>query len=271
MSTKNRIVSATTAHTVQNSKQYIVKARNGKFQKGAKTTHVEKPASPSKRKTHGSRIGAVPPVENLRGPSKRQLKVAAPTQLSAAPRSTIDAAASQLLSLIPGLTSQQAQHFLQGLVNTRLSVQALGPALTKLETAATPSTARALQATENVWRELDERYRLLSSTEVATLLGAKGANRAYAANLRAKGHLLGIQRRNSYVYPGFQFNARNPRIKPAIPLLLALAAEVTWDLEDLTIWLSTPSGYFGGDRPADHLDETETLLSRARDEATVQW
>lgn len=178
---------------------------------------------------------------------------------------------SQIIDRIPGLNTQQAHRLGQDLINTRLSAQALGPALTKLDTAATPATARALQATENVWRDLDRRYKLLTSTEVAELLGAKEANRAYASNLRGKGQILGVQRRNSYVYPGFQFDSRTHRVKPAIPLILALATELNWDTDDLTIWLGTPSGYYGGDRPADYLDNVDELLRKARDEATMQW
>ena len=170
---------------------------------------------------------------------------------------------------IPGWGPQQTQRFVRDLIATRQSIQALGPALTKLTTTATPSTARALQATENVWRDLEERYTLLTSTDVAEVLGAKNANRAYASNLRAKGQLLGVLRRNSYAYPGFQFNAG--RVRPVIAPLLTLASELDWDLDDLTIWLSTPSGYYGGDRPADHLDDVEELLGKARNAATVQW
>ena len=183
----------------------------------------------------------------------------------------IDQLTEQLLVDLPGYDSEQSRHLVREIVNTRRSVQAMASALTKLPTAATPATARALQATENVWRELDERYGLLTSTEVAALLSAKGSNRAYASNLRAKGQLLGVRRRNSYVYPGFQFDTRTHRVKEVVLPLLALAAELDWDADDLTIWLGTPSGYFGGDRPADHLDDTQTLLAKARDEATIEW
>lgn len=267
MSTKDRIVRASRAKRVQSSEVVnVVKGKN----KGQATKFTH--AQTGGRKMRGTKV--VRQNENVRGVKARQVRapLAANAQTPALgnPKS-LDSVAAQLLALIPGLSRQQAQHLIRDLVNTRLSVQALGPALTKLDTAATPSTARALQATENVWREVEERYKLLSSTEVADLLGAKNANRAYASNLRAKGQILGVQRRNSYVYPGFQFNARTHRIKPVIPLLLALAEELTWNVEDLTIWLSSPSGYYGGGRPADNLDATEEILTRARDEATVQW
>ncbi|SEN68522.1 hypothetical protein E3O25_02630 [Cryobacterium sp. TMT1-3] len=269
MSTKDRIVRAARAKKVQTSDAVnVVKAKN----KSQATTFTH--AHAGGRKMRGTKVVRVIQIDNVRGVKARQVRapLAANAQTPALgdPKS-LDSVAAQLLALIPGLSRQQAQHLIRDLVNTRLSVQALGPALTKLDTAATPSTARALQATENVWREVEERYKLLTSTEVAALLGAKNANRAYASNLRAKGQLLGVQRRNSYVYPGFQFNARTHRIKPAIPLLLALAEELTWNVEDLTIWLSSPSGYYGGGRPADNLDATEEILTRARDEATVQW
>jgi hypothetical protein len=49
-----------------------------------------------------------------------------------------------------------------------------------------------------------------------------------------------------------------------------MTRDVGWDEEDLLLWLSSPSGYFHGDRPVDHLDDPD-IAEKARQDATVQW
>ena len=129
-----------------------------------------------------------------------------------------------------------------------------------------PQLARALQATENAWRRITAKYGMLTGAEVSDLLGE-----APGGPPVKRQDLLSAVRGGVDLYPGFQFDRERGQILPVIAPLLTLASELDWDLDDLTIWLSTPSGYFGGDRPADHLDNVEELLSTARNAATVQW
>jgi hypothetical protein len=49
-----------------------------------------------------------------------------------------------------------------------------------------------------------------------------------------------------------------------------MAVSVGWDDEDLVLWLCTPSRYFEGDRPVDHLDD-EDLIAKANAAATIRW
>lgn len=133
-----------------------------------------------------------------------------------------------------------------------------------------PQLAQALQATESVWKDVESEYGMLTSTDVARLIGSKESSRSLAANQRAVGKLIGIKRGNRYVYPGFQFDLRSDKVHPAIPGLIAVAAEVGWDEEDLVFWLVSPSGYFRGERPVDHLDDAD-FTDKVRQAATVEW
>ncbi|TFB97664.1 MULTISPECIES: hypothetical protein [unclassified Cryobacterium] len=87
--------------------------------------------------------------------------------------------------------------------------------------------------------------------------------------MRKNGEILAVRRGGVYVFPGFQFVAGH--VEPVIAQLIALAVEVRWSPEVLVIWLCSPSGYFGGDRPINHLRDPNELLAKARNEATVEW
>lgn len=136
--------------------------------------------------------------------------------------------------------------------------------------AVSPQTARALQATENAWRTVDEAFGLLSSGEVARLLGRQITNRALVSRLRTQGRLLGVRRLNAYKYPGFQFDGHG-NIEPVVADLLRLAKRIGWKQEDLVLWLCAPSGYFAGDRPVDRLHEPDELLARAENALLTEW
>lgn len=148
--------------------------------------------------------------------------------------------------------------------------RSLGPAMTSFKGTTSPQLARATQATANVWKDIEAEYGMLTSMDVARLIGSEKSSRSLAADRRAAGKLIGIKRGNKYVYPGFQFDRRSRKVLSAIPSLIAMYAEVGWDEEDLVSWLVSPSGYFQGDRPVDHLDDVD-LVDKGRQSATVQW
>lgn len=150
------------------------------------------------------------------------------------------------------------------------SIAALGPAMAAYRGTTSPQLARATQATENVWKGIEAEYRMLTSMDVAQLIGSAKSSRSLASDQRAAGKLIGIKRGNKYVYPGFQFDWLAGKVHQAIPGLIAMAAEVGWDDEDLVFWLISPSAYFGDDRPVDHLDDAD-LADKGRQSATVQW
>jgi len=121
--------------------------------------------------------------------------------------------------------------------------------------------ARALQASENVWREIEEEFGFLTSAEVAVAIGSKSQNRYLASELRRKGKLLGLRRLNAYRYPGFQFLS-DGTIHPAIRDLMSAMHDGGWSEGNFIIWLCSPSRAFAdGGRPVDHLDDSDVVLA----------
>lgn len=72
-----------------------------------------------------------------------------------------------------------------------LATDELATAMSGLHSAVDPTTARAAQATENVWREIADQFGLLKSGEVSVLLGASKGNREFVSTRRGRGELLG--------------------------------------------------------------------------------
>lgn len=142
--------------------------------------------------------------------------------------------------------------------------------VTAFKGTPSPQLARAVQASENVWKDIERKYGMLTSMDVALLIGSKNSSRSIAADKRAAGELIGVQRGNRYVYPGFQFDRESGKTHPHIPGLIAVAADVGWDHEDLVFWLVSPSEYFGGERPVDHLDDVD-FVTKVQLAATVEW
>lgn len=120
-------------------------------------------------------------------------------------------------------------------------------------------------------REVEATWGLLSTDDVLKILGLPVDEPTLLRDLRKRGQLLAVDRGLDFLYPGFQFRAESGVVEPVIVDLIKLASEVHWDLDDLVIWLCSPSGYFGGGRPVEHLNDADELLKKARDAATVQW
>ena len=122
---------------------------------------------------------------------------------------------------------------------------------------------------ETVWREIEATWGLLNPEEVLEALNLPKTDVDVVSRMRADGQLLAIERGRAYAYPGFQFESGH--VAPVIPALVELAHEVALSQNELVVWLCSPSGYFGGDRPVEHLDEPDELLEKARADATVEW
>ncbi|MDY7542133.1 MULTISPECIES: hypothetical protein [unclassified Cryobacterium] len=122
---------------------------------------------------------------------------------------------------------------------------------------------------ETVWREIEATWGLLNPEEVLKALNLPKTDVDVVSRMRADGQLLAIERGRAYAYPGFQFESGH--VAPVVRALVVLAHEVRWTQNELIIWLCSPSGYFGGDRPVGHLNEADELVEKARDEATVEW
>jgi hypothetical protein len=160
----------------------------------------------------------------------------------------------------------------QAVANMRRSLAALGSAASAIDLPASPQMARGVQATENAWRAMDAEFGLLSGSEVARLLGSKARSAAgFAADRRKAGKLLGIRRRNAFVYPGFQFDLAAGAVLPVIPALLELVARYGKSPEGLAQWLCARTGQLGDERPVDHLHEVERVLEAAGNHYGVEW
>lgn len=156
-------------------------------------------------------------------------------------------------------------------VNMERSVAVLGRALAEVETPVSPQLARSMQSTENVWRDMEAEFGLLSSLEVSRSAGSKSPNRSYASEQRARGKLLAIKRPGGLRYPGFQIDSREHAIRPVMKELIEVAATADNSEADLALWLYSPTGYLDGARPVDQLDSPEMVVEAAKQSFNVEW
>lgn len=152
----------------------------------------------------------------------------------------------------------------------------LGAELVKLPDAVPPGAARAAQATENVWRAIEAKSGLLTSAQVAEILGSRSspaAVRSLANDMRKRGALLAVQRLNRYVYPGFQFDFDHGSVAPWVAPYAELASEFGWGQEDALLWLWRPTTYLpNAARPIDFIGaDPETVFDVARRAWGVAW
>lgn len=178
---------------------------------------------------------------------------------------------SQLLTDLVSRDESPDARLLAEIVRAFEGLASLSPALVRIKGENTPATARAAQATENAWRRIDNEFGLLTSSQVATRMGARSSNRSYASEQRIAGRLLGVKRLNSFVYPGFQFDPQTNAVRPFIKPLLELAHENDRSPDGAALWLTSPSTYFAGARPVDSIDEGERILAVARDAWAADW
>ncbi len=148
------------------------------------------------------------------------------------------------------------------------SRQSVGNAISKLPMVPAGFT-RAVQATENAWHRIDDEFGMLQSVEVAKLIGSSSPHRNIASDMRKRGQIVGVERLNRYLYPGFQFGA-DGAVKPAIKDLLTAAEAAGWTDASLVLWLCAPSGAFAGSRPVDHLDD-DNMVQIAVSVMVTDW
>jgi len=133
-----------------------------------------------------------------------------------------------------------------------------------------PRSTHVQSATERIWREIEDEFGLLTSSEVAVALGLKSHIPHLVSALHHRGDLLGARRLNAHCYPGFQFEA-NGTIHPAIRKLVSATREAGWSEESFIVWLCSPSRAFAdGRRPVDHLNDP-LLVSVAKEMMAIDW
>lgn len=145
----------------------------------------------------------------------------------------------------------------------------LAVAMAKLSGPVAPEVARGLQATENLWRQVEKDWGLLTSRQVAELL-IGGSNTVVASRLRTAGKIIGFRRNGQFRYPGFQFDRDSRRVRPVVAALIALGDELGYDPESVILSLASPSTYWADDTPLNHIDD-EDFLHVLKARWTAAW
>lgn len=160
---------------------------------------------------------------------------------------------------------------LRNLVAHGRTVERLVEALMPDEIAiATP--AAVLQARRNAEARsaLLEEFGALRSQEVADLAGSRASNRAALANRwRAESRVVAVPVSDDLLYPGFQFSAEGgprPAVGAALGWLRSDRQTTDWQA---ALWFVSPTGWLGGRRPVDLLDDDpDAIVDAARQEVS---
>lgn len=112
---------------------------------------------------------------------------------------------------------------------------------------------------------------LLSSKDVADLLGSTAKNRAaLAKQLKDAGKALSVRLRNQDHYPGFQFDQENQCVYPEMSEIIALLAsdyDYGWQM---ALWFSCDNEWLDGKTPlAVWPDDRPAVLEAARSESAL--
>jgi hypothetical protein len=173
------------------------------------------------------------------------------------------------------LSTAEVSHVVE-LAREQRALDELADAMARTFYVLPPATARAAQAGENAVKSIEGEFGLLTSVQVARLLGSSSnatAVRSLAKDMRARGELLYVRRLNKYLYPGFQFDRSLGRVRPFVKDLLRLADANGWEPEDVVLWLCSPTTYFEDEsRPVDHIDtDPDQVLDVAARAWDVEW
>jgi hypothetical protein len=154
----------------------------------------------------------------------------------------------------------------------RESAQAVGAALASVAVYTEPAIARAVQAEQNLYARIEAEFGMLSSTEAGKRMGSRSrAPRNLATTAHRNNQLVAVRRGNHLAYPGFQFRPDGQPL--AVIGRLRETAEINeWSETGLVQWLCSPTTYFDGDRPVDHLTEdSDRVVAVAADALAVSW
>ena len=154
----------------------------------------------------------------------------------------------------------------------RGSIRRRKPAASPSVDVVSDELARSVQATQNAWARIEAEFGLLTSSQVAEVVGAKPSNRMLASRKRAAHLIAGIVRRKALRYPGFQFDRVHGTILPLMGRLIGLAVANGWTEHDLLLWLCGPTTFFEEeDRPVDHFHDPDSVIAAATSEFETQW
>ncbi len=154
----------------------------------------------------------------------------------------------------------------------RASVAALGAAISAVPEYTPPALARAVAVEQNLYRQIDAEFSLLTSTQAGSRMGSRSRTpRNLASSARNSGRVIGIQRGQATYFPGFQFDAQGQPLL-VISQLRRLGIESGWSETSIVHWLMSPTTQLDGQRPVDLLASApEEVLVAARATWQVQW
>ena len=154
----------------------------------------------------------------------------------------------------------------------RESARAVGAALASVAVYTEPAIARAVQAEQNLYARIDAEFGMLTSTEAGQRMGSRSrAPRNLATTAHRNNQLLAVRQGNHLAYPGFQFGSDGQPLA-VISRLRETAEANEWSEAGLVQWLCSPTTYFDGDRPVDHLrEDPDRVVAVAGDALAVSW
>lgn len=130
--------------------------------------------------------------------------------------------------------------------------------------------AAGIAATENAWLDMETEFGLLDGREVARLAGSKQTTGGFANDRRKARKLLGVFRRNAYLYPKFQFT-ESGGVHQAVIDVLRDAPKFEVSDEDVAQWFLLESPSLDGLRPVDAIEDSGEVLAVFRGRFGAQW
>ena len=154
----------------------------------------------------------------------------------------------------------------------RESAHAVGVALSSVTVYTEPAVARAVQAEQNLYARIEAEFGMLTSTEAGKRMGSRSrAPRNLATTAHRNNMLVAIRQGNYLAYPGFQFGP-NGQPLAVIGRLREIAEANHWSEAGLVQWLCSPTTYFDGDRPVEHLiEDPDRIAAVAAEALAVSW
>jgi hypothetical protein len=154
----------------------------------------------------------------------------------------------------------------------RESAQAVGAALASVAVYTEPAIARAVQAEHNLYARIEAEFGMLTSTEAGKRMGSRSrAPRNLVATAHRNERLVAVRRGNHLAYPEFQFGPDGQPLA-VIGRLRETAEANEWSEAGLVQWLCSPTSYFNGDRPVDHLaEDPDRVVTVAAEALAVSW
>lgn len=154
----------------------------------------------------------------------------------------------------------------------RESAQAVGAALSSVAVYTEPAIARAVQAEQNLYGRIAAEFGMLTSTEAGKRMGSRSrAPRNLATTAHRNHQLIAVRQGNALAYPGFQFGPDGQPLA-VISRLRETAETNDWSEAGLVQWLCSPTTYFDGGRPVDHLTkDPDRVAAVAADDLAIEW